>query len=107
MLATALINWDALWKIALAAFVGGVGVVLAFGVLLLGISRAQAAKSEGKRLTYFALSTVCGLLCLGAVAIGIYAMVEKPVSKKPAATKSALVTRAPTATAPRLTASGP
>jgi hypothetical protein len=89
-LATALINWDALWKIVLAAFVAGIGVVLAFGVLLLGVSRARQATSEGGRYAYYGLSFLCGALCLTVVAIGIYAMANKPVSKKPTTpTKSA------------------
>jgi hypothetical protein len=93
-LATALINWSALGKIVVAAVIGGIGVVLAFGLLLLALSRAQSATSSGQRLGYFALSTLCGLICLTVVGVGIYAMVEKPVSKKPAPAKSGYVTGA-------------
>jgi hypothetical protein len=101
---TALINWNALWKIVLAAAVGGIGVVLTFGLLLLSLSRAQAATSSGRRLAYFAVSTVCGLVCLTVVAIGIYAMVEKPVSKKPTTAKAAQVVGSATSPTTRLTA---
>ena len=95
-LATALINWNALWRIALAAVVGGIGVVLAFGVLLLGVSRARDAKSEGMRYAYYTLSAACGALCVAVVAIGIYAMAKKPASKpaKPS-TKAALTVASP------------
>jgi hypothetical protein len=87
--ATPLINWSALGKIVLAAVIGGIGVVFAFGLLLLCLSRARSATSSGRRYVLYALSGICGALCLAVVGIGIYAMVEKPVSKKPATTKSA------------------
>lgn len=92
MLATALINTDALWKIVVASLVGGVGVVVAFGVLLLGLSRASAAGTRaGGRAGYLLVSTVCGVFCIAAIAVGIYAMAKKPSSPapKPAAAKAA------------------
>jgi NADH:ubiquinone oxidoreductase subunit 6 (subunit J) len=100
---TALINWNALWKIVLAAAVGGIGVVVTFGVLLLCLSRARSSTNSAKRLAYFAASTLCGLVCLAVVAFGVYAMVEKPVSK-PAKAKAANVMGAATASTVRLTA---
>jgi hypothetical protein len=49
LIATALINWNELWKIILAALVGGTGVVIFFGLLLLGISRGQTAMRPSTR----------------------------------------------------------
>ena len=92
MLAAALINTDALWKIVVAALVGGVGVVVAFGVLLLGLSRANAPGTRaGGRAGYLIVSLVCGVLCVAAIVVGIYAISKKPSSPapKPAAAKAA------------------
>jgi hypothetical protein len=41
--AASLVDFDALWKIVVAGFAGGAGVVLAFGFVLLGRSRYQEA----------------------------------------------------------------
>jgi hypothetical protein len=76
-LATALINGSALWKIVVAAFVGGAGVAIAFGVLLLGLSRADSATGPTQRAGGYALSAACAAFCIAAVAVGVYAIVHK------------------------------
>lgn len=96
VLASEFINWAALWKIVLAAFVGGVGVVVVFGFLLYGVKIANNAGSGGREWAGYALAGVCGFICVAAIVIGIYAMAEKPVSKKPAK-KTASVLLAPSA----------
>ena len=101
--ATPIIDWSAMWKICLVALAAGAGVVIFFGFLLLGLRFAQGpAKgasdsagtdqppSAGARLGGFTLALLCGLVCIGVVAIGVYAMTQKP-SSKPAKPKSALV----------------
>ena len=95
ILATPIVNTSALWKIVLASFVGGAGLVVLFGLLLIGASRAESARragSAGTRVLYLAGSTICGAICIGVVVVGIYAMVQKPSSapSKPVA-KAALV----------------
>ena len=92
-----------MWKICLVALAAGAGVVIFFGFLLLGLRLAQGPAngathddasdrppSAGARLGGFTLALVCGLICIGVVAIGVYAMTQKP-SSKPAKPKSALV----------------
>ena len=67
VLATAIINTSALWKIIVASFVGGAGVVILFGLLLIGVSRAEAARSAGNagsRVVYLAGSAICGVICV-------------------------------------------
>jgi hypothetical protein len=91
VLASELINWSALWRIVLASLIGGTGVVVIFGVLLLGVKYAHNAKNEGGRILGFGLAGVCGALCIAAVAIGIIAMADKPASKAKKAHKSAAV----------------
>ena len=82
-IATALINWNELWKIILTALVGGTGVVIVFGLLLLGISRGRTATKPAARYGLYALSGLCGVLVVAVAAIGIYAMTNKPSSAKP------------------------
>jgi hypothetical protein len=94
-LATPLIKWSAVGKILLAGLIGGAGVVVVFGFLLLGLSRARRASNSGTRLGDYALSGMCGLLVLAAVVVGIYAMVNKPASSKSKPKKSAAALIAP------------
>lgn len=84
-----------MWKICLVTLAAGAGVVVVFGFLLLGLKfanrpAADGTQSTGSRLGGFTLSLVCGLFCIGVIAVGIYAMTKKP-SSKPAKPKSALV----------------
>lgn len=95
VLATPLVKWSAVGKILLAGLVGGAGVVVVFGFLLLGLSRARRAGNTAARLADYALSGVCGLIVLAAVVAGIYAMVNKPASSKPKPKKSAAALVAP------------
>jgi hypothetical protein len=93
-IATPLINGNALWKIVLAALIGGAGVVIVFGFLLLFVKYAQGSRSSGQRAANYAVSGVCGAFCVAAIVFGVYAMSQKPKSKpaKPPA-KSAQVAR--------------
>jgi NADH:ubiquinone oxidoreductase subunit 6 (subunit J) len=83
VLATPLVQWDDVLKILLAGLIGAVGVVILYGFLLLAVSRARDSKSEGVRVVDYAIAGVCGFLCIAAVVIGIYAMVNKPKSSSP------------------------
>ncbi len=86
VLATPIVDWNAMWKIFVVAFAAGAGVVVAFGFLLLGLKVAN--RPGGARLGGYALSLVCAVLCLGVVVVGVYAMTKKPKSK-PAKPKAA------------------
>lgn len=95
IVASSYINWSALWKICVAALIGGAGVVIVFGFLLLGVKIATNAKSGGREWAGYALSGACGLFVVAVIVAGIYAMVNKPKSKKPAKkTASALIVSA-------------
>jgi hypothetical protein len=82
-MATVLVNWNELWKIILAALVGGTGVVIVFGLLLLGISRGKTATRPSTRYGLYTLSGLCGVLVVATAAVGVYAMTRKPSSAKP------------------------
>jgi hypothetical protein len=79
MLPATLVDTTALWKIIAASAIGGIGVVIAFGLVLIGISRSRetAGGSAAARTGYLALSTLSALFCLAAVAVGIWAMTKK------------------------------
>ena len=91
LIATPLVNWSAIWKICLAALIGGSGVVIVFGFLLLGLKWATDAKSEGAKLGGYSLAAICAVFCTGAVVIGVIAMADKPSSKKPAKKSAAVL----------------
>jgi hypothetical protein len=80
---TGLVNWNELWKIILAAVVGGTGVVIVFAFLLLGISRGKIAARPTVRYGLYGLSCLCGALVVAVAVVGIYAMTQKPSSAKP------------------------
>lgn len=82
LLAAPLVKWDDVLKILLAGLIGAVGVVVIYGFLLLAVSRARDSKHESTRVIDYAIAGACGILCVGAVAIGIYAIVHKPKSSQ-------------------------
>jgi hypothetical protein len=92
ILATPIINGSALWKIVLASALGGIGVVIAFGLLVLCLTRAEQVRTAhgGERVLYMLGSAVCGAFCLAVVAVGIYAMAKKPATPAAKPTKAAV-----------------
>ena len=95
VLATPIVDWNAMWKIFLVVLIAGTGTVVAFGFLLLGLKLANRLgtdgnQGEGPRLGGYALAAACAVICVGVVGIGVYAMTKKP-SSKPAKPKAALV----------------
>jgi len=124
LLASPIVDWTAMWKIVVAVLVAGAGVVVLFGLMLLGLKFSQGkpthgpggtqsagaegtqsagadgtqsagtvgTPSGGARIGGFTLALVCGLLCAGIIAVGVYAMTQKPSSPAPTPPpKSALV----------------
>jgi hypothetical protein len=75
--ASPIVDTSALWKIILAAFAGGAGAAVAFGILLLGISRGQATQNGGARVLHYGIAVVAGAFCVAAVVLGIHAMTTK------------------------------
>jgi hypothetical protein len=80
LLAAPLVKWDDVLRILLAGLIGAVGVVVIYGFLLLAVSRARESKQEATRIIDYAVAGVCGVLCVGAVALGIFAIIHKPKS---------------------------
>jgi hypothetical protein len=89
---TDLINGAALWKIIVVSLVCGAGAAIAFGLLLLGLSRARGEGNTGgagNRIFGYTLAGVCAAFCVAVVVFGLKATIDKPASKKPPAPKSA------------------
>ena len=79
MVASALIDTGALWKILLVSFGAEAGIVIAFGFVLLGSSRfAEAPQgSIAARAGYGLLAFLGALFCVAALVLGFVAMTKK------------------------------
>jgi hypothetical protein len=75
--ASPIVDTSALWKIILASFAGGAGVAVAFGILVLGVSRGQSTQNGEVRVLNYGIAILAGLFCLAAVVLGIHAMTTK------------------------------
>ena len=95
VIASTWVNWSALWKIVLVALIGGSGVVIAFGLLLLGLKWATGSQTGSAKIGGVTLAAISALFCTAAVVLGIYAMADKPASKKPAKKTAAVIIHAP------------
>lgn len=94
--ATDLINGAALWRILVVSLVCGSGAAIAFGLLLVGLSRARgdgSSGSEGGRFLGYAVSGICALFIVAVIVFGVRATVDKPKSKPAPAPKSAALLR--------------
>jgi hypothetical protein len=82
---TDLINGAALWKIIVVSMVCGAGAAIAFGLLILGLSRARGEGNHGSgdRVFGYALAGICAAFCIAVVVFGLKATIDKPASKKP------------------------
>ena len=76
--ASSFIDFDALWKIVVAGFAGGAGVVLAFGFVLLGRARYhEAGGGVLGRGAYLLLAIFGAMVCAAALIAGFVAMTKK------------------------------
>jgi hypothetical protein len=74
------VDWGALLKTIVAAFISGVGVTLIFSVAIFGAARFADLSRDGRPVgaaAYVALSVVALAAVAGAVAIGIIVMTAK------------------------------
>ncbi len=78
-----IIDGSALWKIIVAALIGGCGIVIVYGFLLLGLKFAGVGDETGEtetstsRVVGYAVAGVCAILVVGVIVLGIYAMTQK------------------------------
>jgi hypothetical protein len=86
-LATSLVNWSALGKIIIVGLIGGVGVVLVFGLAIYGAERFQAAKSLAAKIVDATVVGLAGAFCIAAVVVGIIAMANPSHGSSSSSTK--------------------
>jgi hypothetical protein len=80
LFAAEVVKWSALGKEALIALLAGVGVVVAYGLVVIGATRFQAARREARgaaATAHISLAAVGTVVCAGAIAVGIIAMTHK------------------------------
>jgi hypothetical protein len=75
--ASSLVDFNALWKIVVAGFAGGAGVVLAFGFVLLGRSRYQEAGEGALGRGAYLLAIFGAMVCAAALIAGFIALTRK------------------------------
>ena len=77
-----IINWGDILKIVIAALIGGSGIVIVYGFLLLGLKYAGVGDTAGtantSRTVGYAIATICAILVVGVIVVGIYAITQKP-----------------------------
>ncbi|MBV9837781.1 MAG: hypothetical protein JO156_06660 [Solirubrobacterales bacterium] len=77
-LAAQVVKWSALGEEAIVALIGGVGVVSAFGIMLVGLdNRARARRTGAATVTANAMVVGGALVCLAALVVGFIAMTHK------------------------------
>lgn len=79
---TPFIDWASLGKVAGAALVFGVGVVVLFAVGIVGLGWAMGDGTTGRgtapnKLVGAALAAVCLLACAGGVAYGLWIIIPQ------------------------------
>ena len=80
MLATSVVDWNALGQVVMYSVIAGVGVPAIFSMAVLGASRStdpQRRPGGALAAAYVVLALVGAALCVGAVAYGIYLMTQK------------------------------
>lgn len=76
----ALVAWAELGKVVLVGLIGGVGLVVTWGVLLLGLDRTvqirQGARSSGAAV-YSAIALAGGTGTIALLLLGLWALTQK------------------------------
>lgn len=75
-----IVDWGALGKVVLYSLVAGVGVPAVFALAVLGAARStdpHRRRGGPSSAGYAALALTGAAACLGAIALGIYLMVQK------------------------------
>lgn len=80
ILATEVIDWNALGQVVLYSLITGVGVPAIFALAVLGASKAtdpHRRVGAAQAAVYVVLALIGTALCVAAVAYGIYLMTQK------------------------------
>jgi hypothetical protein len=71
-----LVDFDALWHVALYSLVAALGLVTAYGTGILALDRVQRG-GTASRAGWMLVVAVAGALCVGLLAVGLWAMTQK------------------------------
>ena len=76
------VDVDALWRVALLSLGFGAGVVALYALGVSSFARGATAavgraSGTSQRIAGYTLAALCLLVCLGAVALGIWVMLDK------------------------------
>lgn len=79
MLATSVVDWNALGQVVLYSLAAGVGVPAVYALAVLGAARSTDPQRRGgsSSAVYAIIAFVGGAICLAAIAYGIYLMTQK------------------------------
>jgi hypothetical protein len=78
MIAAELVEVDALWHVLVYSLVGTLGLVIAFGGVLIAVDRGAREDGPGPaRTTWMAAAAIAGLVCVAILVLGIWAMTQK------------------------------
>jgi ABC-type transport system involved in multi-copper enzyme maturation permease subunit len=76
----AIIDWPVMGKLVAGSLVGGIGLVLAYSLLIMGITRAWERSRNGNAVAaglYGALAVLAGATFVGGIAFGISIIISK------------------------------
>jgi hypothetical protein len=79
-LASTIVDWNTLGKVALASLVSGVGVTIVFSLAIVGAARFADMRRDGRGIeagAYAVLLAVSLVVVTGALVLGIVVMAEK------------------------------
>jgi hypothetical protein len=79
-LASDLVDWGQLLEVIEAGLIAGVGISIAFSLVIFGMVRAAEAQQQsrtGAMVGYGAIGIFAILVCLGAVVFGVSTMLTK------------------------------
>lgn len=78
--AAKIVDWGQLLEVVEAGLIAGIGISIAFSLLILGAVRATEARSESRTVSmvlHGALAAFALAVCLGAIVFGVSTMLSK------------------------------
>lgn len=78
--AAKVVDWGQLLEVVEAGLIAGVGITVAFSLLILGTVRASEARQQsrsGKMALHGGLAAFALVVCLGAIVFGVSTMLTK------------------------------
>ncbi|MBB4664004.1 hypothetical protein [Conexibacter arvalis] len=80
LVAAKIVDWGQLLEVVEAGLIAGVGISVAFSLLILGAVRAGEARQESRTISmvlHGTLAAIMLIVCVGAVGFGVSTMLSK------------------------------